>query len=191
MSKKTHLTAEDQEIIDNFNAVHDAGLDALEKAKRLNLGDYLTLKLEYGSTWRNQTNSYGAPIKYVVVHTTKHGIPFLKKINKKGKPIGRLYSCMGNLQTDDYRWSGQKFEFELDSDYADSLLLQSEYDPAELHKSKKDIWNAVTEHNKTNKISTYMLNDVAKFLSTVNVGDMLWRSAKNYVLVQDKKIVPY
>lgn len=187
---KNQLTTDDYQIIKEFNDKFEAGLDALEKAKQLQVGDYLVLYLDDGlGKMTLQINSYGAPVKYKVVHSSKHGVPFIKKVSKKGDPIGGLLTCMGSLETDEYRMSGQKFNFELDPDYADSLLLQDQYDPSTLHKSKKDIWKSVTEHNKAYRIKTWDLKDVVAYFNTINIGDMLWTSNTGSYFVQDKKVM--
>jgi predicted nucleic acid-binding protein len=186
---KNALSQEDKSRIEEFSQRFEAGLDVLEKAKQLNIGDYLVLYLsdDINGKMRLQTNSYGAPIKYRVVHSTKHNIPFVKKVNKKGDPVGQLYSCVGHLETDDYRHATQKFQFELDPDYADSLLLQDGYDPSILHRSKREIWKDVTEHNKKNKVDTHVLGNIVNCFNDVKVGDMLWSSNASFFLIQDKK----
>ena len=100
--------------------------------------------------------------------------------------MGRLFSLCGT-EVDDYRQIHQNFKFEFDPDYADSILLQDKYDPAVLHKSKKDIWKAVTDHNKACKIATGTLKDITDFFNVVNPGDMLWTSSIGHYIVQDKK----
>jgi hypothetical protein len=189
MTKKNPITHEDQLIIDGFNKRFEEGLEALEKAKQLAIGDYLIL---YVTNDENklilQRNSYGAPVKYKVVHTSKQGMPFMKKVNKRGEPVGHVYSCMGTLETDDFS-AGKAFQFELDPDFADSLLLQDKYDPATLHKSKRDIWKAVTEHNKASKIPTSNFNDVVNFFTAVQVGDTLWVSNQSHYMVRDKNLL--
>jgi hypothetical protein len=185
---KNVLTPEDKAVISEFNQKFEAGLEALDKAKQIQVGDFLVLHLmDYANNMVIQKNSYGAPVKYKVVFSSKHGIPFVKQVNKKGLPVGRLYSCMGSLDSDTYRYSGQKFEFSLDPDYADAILLEDEYDPAQLHRSKKEIWKAVTDHNKANKIKTELRADVVAFHSAVLVGDTVWTSNVSFFLVQDKK----
>lgn len=184
---KTSLSPKDQTVVDSFNAKYGPGMDALERSKQLQIGDYLILHVwDHNNKKALQTNSYGAPIKYKVVHAQQHGIPFIKRVNKKGDPIGPLYSVMGMLDTDDYIRRGQRFEFELDPDFADSLLLQDKYDPATLHRSKKDIWKAVTEHNKACKVPTDQLADVILFFNTLNVGDIFWISNVSHYIVHDK-----
>jgi len=185
---KIALTFEDHNIIREFDDKFGAGLEAWEKAKQLQVGDFLILHLDDGlGKMILQRNSYGAPVKYKVVHSSKHGVPFIKKVSKKGTPVGKLYTCMGSLDTDDYRMPGQKFQFELDPDYADSILLEDQYDPSQLHKSKKDIWKAVTDHNKANKVKTNEVKDAISFFHTVNIGDVIWTSNVGSYFVQDKK----
>lgn len=184
---KHQLNNDDKAILKHFNDVFEAILTTVERAKQWKLDDYLVLYTsDHLGNMQVQTNSYGAPVKYKVVHLTNLGIAFVKKTSKKGEPVGRIYSCCGT-ESDDYRNMTQKFQFELDPDFADSLLLQDEYDPAQLHRSKQDIWKAVTEHNKACKVSTQELKDVVEFFKSVNVGDTLWTSNNGHFLVQDKK----
>jgi len=187
MSKNT-LTAEDKQIIEDWNEQFGRGLEALEKAKQLNVGDYLVLYVgPDNKNMKLQLNSYGAPVKYKVVHSTAHGIPFIKKVNKKGNPIGQLYSCTGGLDSDDYRYSGHSFEFRLDPDFADAIILQDDYDPAALHRSKQDIFKSVTAHNKAAKLDTHELKDVIEIFKNANIGDTYWTSHTGFYLIQDKK----
>jgi hypothetical protein len=112
----------------------------------------------------------------------------VKRSNKAGEPTGKIFSCCGTT-SDDYRESNDEFRFEFDPDYADSLLLEDWYDPASLHRSKQEIWKAVTEHNKACKVYTRDRSDVAAFFNTVNVGDTLWTSNTGSYFVQDKREV--
>jgi len=184
---KNPLTSEDQEYIRVFDNQFNPIIETLVRIRQFKLGDYLILHLSGpdGSMHVKQ-NSYGAPIKYQVVHVNDIEVPFVKKVNKKGTPVGQIYSCAG-AEDDSYRDIDQKFEFALDPDYADSILLQDNYDPANLHRSKKEIWKAVTDHNKACKVKTNEIKDVINFFQTVNVGDMLWTSNVSHFLVQGKK----
>lgn len=182
------LTAEDKATIQEWTDNFGRGLEALEKAKQLNEGDYLVLYVgQDRKSLKLQLNSYGAPVKYKVVHSTEHGIPFIKKVNKKGTPVGPIYSCTGGLDSDDYRYEGQSFEFRLDPDYADAILLQDEYDPAALHRSRQNLWKEVTQHNKKAKVNTSTLRDVIEFFKNTNIGETLWASNRGFYLIQDKQ----
>jgi hypothetical protein len=181
------LSANDLETIKEWNDSFGRAIEAIEKAKQLAIGDFLVLYVGNDiKSMKLQLNSYGAPVKYKVVHSTEHGIPFLKKVNKKGTPVGQIYSCTGGLDSDDYRYSGQSFEFRLDPDFADAILLDDEYDPAQLHRSKQDIFKAVTKHNKEVKLNTSTIQDVVAVFQNAQVGDTLWTSNAGFYLIQDK-----
>jgi hypothetical protein len=183
----TKLTYEDQAFVDNFDKQFKSIIDTLEKAKQFKLDDYLVLYVsDARGVMQLKNNSYGAPVKYKVVYVNSNGIPFIKQVNKKGNPIGNIFSCVGSRE-DTFRSMEQTFEFMLDPDFADSILLQDQYDPAHLHRSKKDIWKAVTEHNKACKVPTHQFKDVLDFVRSVNVGDTVWTSNISYFLIQDKK----
>jgi len=184
---KNLLTYDDKAFIDEFDRQYNSIIETLDRAKQFKLDDYLILYISNpGGALELQKNSYGAPIKYKVVHVNPSGIPFIKRVNKKGGPVGPIFSCAGS-KDDTYRTIEQKFEFALDPDYADSILLQDQYDPAHLHRSKKDIWKAVTDHNKSCKVSTMFTSDIVSFFTTVNIGDMIWTSNISHYLVQDKR----
>lgn len=182
------LSLEDKETIKQWDEQFGKALDALEKAKQLSVGDYLVLYTGPDSkSMKLQVNSYGAPVKYKVVHSTNHNIPFIKRVNKKGNPVGKIYSCTGGLDSDDYRYSGHAFEFRLDPDFADAILLEDNYDPAQLHRTKQDIFKSVTKHNKEVKLKTWEMSDVIDLFKTTQVGDTLWTSNTGFYFVQDKK----
>ena len=182
------LTHDDKSKIEEFSKKFENTLENIERAKRFKVGDYLILYIwDYHNVKSLQVNSYGAPIKYKVVYTSKHGIPFVKLVNSKGTPHGTLFTVLGTEADDvSFRRHAINFEFDLDPDYADSIILQDEYDPAVLHKNRKDIWKAVTQHNKNAKISTHDIKDVITFIKTVQVGNTLWTSALSHYLVQGK-----
>ena len=183
------LTPEDRAIIDSLGRDVGKYLDTIKRAQQFKLDDFLVLRIGlYGNKVSTQTNSYGAPIKYKVVHVDTHGIPFVKRVNKNGEPMGRVSSCIG-MDDDEYFNETAVFSFELDPDYADSILLQDNYDPTSLHRSKKDIWKAVTEHNKACKILTHDLKDLVNFFNSVSIGDTLWTSNIGSYFVQDKKAI--
>jgi hypothetical protein len=185
------INKEDLQVIGQFNDSYRAIIDTLNRAMQFKVGDYLVLYLSAwgespGGDMEIEKNTYGAPVKYKVVHATVEGICFVKRVNKKGTPIGRIYSCAGT-EADTYRHMSQTFRFELDPDYADAILLEDEYDPSHLHRSKKEIWKSVTTHNKASRIKTGKLHEVVDLFKTVQVGDTLWTSTIGHYLIQDKK----
>lgn len=182
------LSAEDKALVETLDRELGRYLDTIKRAQQFKLGDFLILRIgHYGIKPSVQTNSYGAPIKYVVVHVNAQGIPFVKRINKNGEPMGPLSSCVGIEDDEYYTDDTTVFAFELDPDYADSIILQDSYDPASLLRSKKDIWKAVTEHNKACKVPAYDIKTLADFFDSVNVGDTLWTSNVGSYFIQNKR----
>ncbi len=182
------LSLNDQAQIKDWESHFGQALDSLEKAKQFSIGDYLIL-LEGsrlpGTSLMPQKNSYGAPIKYKVVFINRYGVPFVKAVNKKGNPCGELYSCVGDNSVSDE----ERFEFTLDPDFADALLLEDTYDPAILHRTKQEIFKEVTKHNKKVKLKTREIGDVVNLFANAKVGDTLWTSTKGHYTIQDKETV--
>ena len=187
--KKPALTAEEKQIIDEQETNLKAILERVERARQFKVGDFLIMWLtNYQGGWVQQVNSYGAPTKYQVVHTTESGIPFMKQINAHGTTVGELIAGIGGID-DGYIDNGGRSRWELDPDYADSLLLQDEYDPAQLHNNKKMLWKEVTEHNKKCRVSTKDIPEIVEFLKTLKAGDLLWTSNVSHMLIREVKAV--
>lgn len=185
--KKQILNAEDYEVIKDWDKQFVEYHEAVEKAKQFNLGDYLVLFAAFeGDPIKPYTNSYGAPLKFKVIFCTASGIPFIKAINKKGTPVGPIMTCLGTGANDDYSMY-ENFEFRLDPDYADALLLQDEYDPTQLHKSKHGAWKEITNHNKAAKVDTSTLLEIAKLFNEATVGNALWTSHHTHYSISGKR----
>jgi hypothetical protein len=97
---------------------------------------------------------------------------------------------VGGADSDDFMTDAMPVKWELDPDYADSLLLQDEYDHATLHKNKKQIWKDITAHNKAAKIATDDIGSIINFLKTLKSGDIIWTSNVSHYMIRDVKSVP-
>ncbi len=187
--KKPALTADDLESIKDSERGMKSFLEAFESSKQFKTGDFLVArKREWDNNgnekWPRETNSYGAPIKYQVVHTTELGLAFLKKLNSQGNLEDDLIPAVRDWYfEDDHRW-------ELDPEFADSLILQAEYDPAEVHKNRKVAWKEVTDYNKANKICTGEIAPIVDFFKTLKVGDTIWTSNVSHFTIQDSRQMP-
>jgi hypothetical protein len=138
------------------------------------------------------TNSYGAAIKYIVVHVTPHGIPFAKKLNSVGNPVGPIISMIGPLVMGDgdIDYFDDDVTFQLDPDFAEAIILDSasEYDPTHVHKNKKNLFNEIVKHNKSLKIDTHDAKSVNEFFLNINVGNLFWQSPNSFFLVKNKTV---
>lgn len=188
--KKIVLTPDDKRLIDAQEVAYKQLIETIERGKQFKDGDYLVMFVaDYKGGWVQQKGTYGAPTKYKVIHVTDSGLPFMKEITSNGTPTGELYSGVGLAEDDNYLDTGSNVRWELDPDYADSLLLQDDYDPATMHKNKAVLWKEVTEHNKKAKVNTTEINGIATFLSTLKMGDTIWTSNVSHLLVREVRVL--
>lgn len=167
-------------------------LEAIESVKKFKAGDYL-IAFTPASRWNGRkqiTNSYGAPKKFIVVDVDKYGIPYMKELNKKGLPHGHLIS---SLKVDrNYMVSINEYDFEIDPDYTDSLIMMDEenYDASMTHRVKGDLFKAITKHNKSIKVKTSDAQTLINFLQNLKVGDVIWKSIKTNLTVIELQPIP-
>lgn len=166
----------------------------IERLGQFKLGDYLIRTRDYRLLGLPsdrevrkdvEMNSYGVPVKYMVVYVEGR-VPFAKRITAKGKPIGNLECCIPELDDDEV--SNWEWHFELDPDYTDAVILDSveDYDAAAVHRQKRDTFKDVMEHNKVNKVNCGSFDEIVKFMNSIAVGESYWVSTRNSVLVQEK-----
>lgn len=190
MAKNKVITPEEMRLICEQDAHYSAIVDSFERAKQFKVNDFLILMIRDGiGGWATEKNSYGAPIKYKVVYTSESGIPFMQEVNAHGTLIGNIICGLDHLDDGCYIDHGQVPRWQLDPDYADSLLLQQEYDPSLLHNNRKQIWKEITEHNKKAKINTQGIPQIVDFLKTLKQGDTIWTSNVSHYMVQDIKLL--
>jgi hypothetical protein len=186
------LTAEEKAYIKNNEKAIGDVLSIINAVKQFRDGDFLIAFHQatgFGDTkLRPVTNSYGAVKKFQVVAVDKHGIPYMKELNKNGKPAGQLIS---SIQNDSQRGMGynyrQTYIFEVDPDYTDSIILddQEGYDATGILKAKSDTFKEIAEHNKKIKVEANDAKLLAAFIATIKVGDLLWRSnVSSWVVVE-------
>jgi hypothetical protein len=188
------LTNEEKALIQvNEKAVDDI-IVTIEAVKCFKDGDFLIAfyprsKFDLDKKRQPVINSYGAIKKFQVIAVDKHGIPYMKELNKSGKPIGGLIPSM----TYSSRHTHQTYEFEVDPDYTDAIILedQENYNATSAIKEKSDTFNAISKHNKKIKINTYDIDNLINFLNQVKVGDILWRSnVTSWSVVEIKPLPP-
>jgi hypothetical protein len=185
------LTADEKEFIKEKEVEHDEMLKQLEEARRFKVDDFLIAYAHSnkynGKKMELLVNSYGTPKKFKVVAADKHGIPYIKELDKNGKPGGRLISIVTNGDDYNYRNNnyGQDLKFEIDPDFADAIILDdtAEFKPAANHKLKADLFKEITEYNKTVKVPMQNTDEVLKYMLSLKVGDIIWKSNKSSLTV--------
>lgn len=188
------LTPEEKSLIKQTEDMLDHVLSQVDAARRFKLGDYL-IAFQYQHYGRAVPrapvcNSYGVPKKFQVVAVDKHNVPYIKELNKVGKPTGRLISTLKN--TSNLRY-GQvlDMEFEIDPDYTDAIILDdSGFDATAVHKDKAAQFKAITLYNKSIKVPMTETKEVLEYMESLKVGDQIWRSNKTYQTVVKIDQVP-
>lgn len=170
-------------------------MDVLKDVSRFKDGDYL-IAFRRSSGYHESrdvqvTNSYGAPKKFQVVAVDKHGIPYMKELNKAGQPTGRLIQSVridGGYRELKYG----DFRFEVDPDYADSIIMMDEenFDPSAIHRDKGQLHKEITKHNKSIKVRVSDPPTLISFLQNLKVGDVLWRSVKTNFTITTLDPIP-
>lgn len=170
-------------------------MSVLKDVSRFKEGDFLIAFRRHsgyhGDREVQVTNSYGAPKKFQVVAMDKHGLPYMKELNKKGEPTGTLIQSVridggyGQLKHGDYR-------FEVDPDYVDSIVMMDEenYDASSIHRQKGDLFKEITKHNKSIKVKVNDTLALISFLQTLKVGDVLWKSIKTNITITKIDPIP-
>lgn len=100
-------------------------------SKNFKVGDYLIKYIFRHNTWapcaiHEDTKQLR---KYRVVHVDELGVPFLRGI----KVSGGYYSAAVNLATITPNYE----RYELDPEYVDSMILETDYDPMRVIKDEK------------------------------------------------------
>jgi hypothetical protein len=193
------LTPEEKELIRQTETMLDVVLNQVESARRFKMGDYLIAfhARGYYNTGSSQrapvTNSYGVPKKFQVIAVDRHGVPYIKELNKNGNPVGAIISLMSRDGRHDPRNPRffENYEFEVDPDYTDSIILDdSGFDATSLHKDKSALFKTITDHNKKIKVKVREVADVVSYMGSLKVGDIVWRSHKTSFTVTKISSVP-
>jgi hypothetical protein len=195
MKKKRTLSTSELEFIQRREADINAMLKELKKVQAFRLGDFLiAFNVQPWNSKRNQViNSYGAPKKFQVVHVDSNGIPYMKELNKKGTPVGILHSPVEIDQSSSRIVKSSNFEFEVDPDYEDSIIMMDEenYDSAMIHRTKSDTFKEITAHNKSHKIYCGDRKQLADYFDkNVKVGTVLHKSSRSFITIIEISKVP-
>lgn len=187
------LSIHEEQFIKDRETQIGSLLDVIQAVTKFKTGDFL-IAFTPASHWNGRkqiTNSYGAPKKFVVVATDKYGVPYMKEINRRGKPHGDLISPIKLENTTHFVKSSQ-YEFEVDPDYSDSIIMMDEenYDAFIVHRMKGDLFKEITNHNKSLKVKTNDDPTLINFLQNLKVGDVIWKSIKTNLTVTELQPIP-
>lgn len=185
--KKGELTPNDIDVIEQIETFLGRLIDELDRARKFNMNDYLICSQHCSDTGQKvlMTNSYGTPIKFRIVHVDANGMPYAKEINSSGDPRGDIINL---VDTDEF--SGTRVIFEHDPHFLDAIILstESEYDPTENQRKKKQNREDIIQHNTKAKVNTLELKSLIDLFATMVVGQTWWFSTKNYMHVIDLRV---
>lgn len=191
---KFNISKEEQEIVSTRESFIGSIVEIIDGVRKFKVGDYLiafSSRESYGGR-KPILNSFGAPKKFIVVAADNHGVPYMKELNKSGKPVGQLISPL-RFVDQKYLVKSREFEFEVDPEYIDSTIMMDEdnYDPTLAQRVKSDLFKEITSHNKSVKIKVSDEAILIPFLNNLKVGDVLWKSMKTNITITDIKPLVY
>lgn len=180
------------EFIKNREKIINDFMSTIKSVAKFQQGDYL---IAHTVSWNGLkspvVNSYGAPKKFIVIHNDANGIPYMKELNKKGQPYGQLI-CPMNIESNSFLCRTLEYEFEVDPDFADAIIMEDEknFEASTIHKMKSDLFKEITNHNKNIKVNVYNNDNLIKFLRNLQVGDILYRSIRTYLTITSLQPIP-
>lgn len=182
-----NLTSEEKEFIRSQEKMLDSVMSHVDAARKFKMDDFLiafTPAGMYNGKRTQVVNSYGVPKKFKVVAVDKYEIPYIKELNRNGKPVGRLMCPMASRNTAMLRHQND-LEFEVDPDYADAIILDdtNAYDASADHKNKSSMFKEITDHNKKIKVPMHEVDDVVKYMTNLKVGDIIWHSNRTSIVI--------
>lgn len=200
MGKTFKLEALEAADIKEFDLFLNRLSDYIDNFKKFNLGDVLIAWGGDEESKQKLLNSYGVPRKFQVVYVSKQGIPYIAEISTSGnilKPLismipSALYSDKyAHIEPYDVEISHQFYDayFELDPHYVDCMILNVPYNPWHDMLDKKSLHIEITEFNKSVRVKTSQINDIANFFMTLNQGDTIWTSNSNHFIITNIKLL--
>ncbi len=191
--KKTNLSAQEMDFIKHRQEHIGSLVEAVQQVSKFKQGDFL-IAFRPATPYSNRTqitNSYGAAKKYTVVMVDKYGVPYMKELNKNGTPIGQLISPL-RFEGGTRAIKDTRIEFEVDPDYTDAVIMADEenYDATHINKAKSDNFKEITKHNKSLKVKFKDKDDLLKFLLTLKVGDVFYKSIKTHFTITSLLPIP-
>lgn len=193
MATNKQLDSYELDFIKKREEVIASIVGAIQDAAKFKIGDFL-IAFNPANQWQKRkqvVNSYGAPKKFIVIHTCKFGIPYMKELNKKGNPVGILI-CPIKFDERNRAVNASEYEFEVDPDYTDAIIMDDEanYNATDVHKIKSETFKAITEHNKSLKINVSDNVVLLNFLKNLKIGDVVWNSIKTHFTILTIDLLP-
>lgn len=197
---KASLTAEQLKAAKDLDKTLESLTTIADKLKNYKIGEIYILEqwdpynpkdIEVNKT------SMGFPKKYMVCYVSPEGIPYLRQITGKGNPTGDTIippeaQAVNILKRFHMATTApENWRFTPDPDQMDSILLQTDFDPMELHREKSKLYNQINKHNKNVSVPTGWsdFGHIASFFKSRQPGDKFWTAPdKQYVIQSVAKV---
>ena len=169
------LSAEDLKRVnscDNYKLVKRI-MKSCEDHSEYEVGGAVFIKHKKGDTYVG--SGYGALVekyKYIIVHKDG-GFLFAKRILATGKP-GVQITCLT------IEFSSDIYDLEVDEDFLDSVLLDTDYDPASNAKNLAKKKEKASRVNSKNRIIFNHAITAFNYLNTLKKGDIIWGAETSF-----------
>ena len=177
---KVDLTANEKKQLDNAvkeNIVHK--WLANKEVMKFEIGDVL-LKYRRGYNpdmhgnyeWKpeNIMSDLKMPQRYVYIFEDEFGIGYVKPLKVSDGKLGKELLCMT-----EFDWTHVRFQ--VDPEYAEHVLLDSEFDIKDQHKKSMQGRKQVTKMNRKIGIKPKTINEFNNFFGKLKAEDKFWTSA--------------
>lgn len=174
--------------------------DSLEELKEYKLGDIYIQEVwnSYNKKPRICENHLGFPLKFQVVHVSECGVPYLRQLNSKGKPIDGVMTpphksiiVLEQLETLESMFE-RNYRYVPDPAALDAILLGHEFDPMAPQREVVKLSNEIIKHNKAITIQTGWdqgWENISEFFKGLTPGDKFWTSIDKCYIFQGLKKV--
>jgi len=112
------------------------------------------------------------PHKFIIIKNDE-GFVFAKRIIASGNP-GVEITCLT------IRYPSDSYEIQVDSDYLDSMLLDTTYDPTSSAKDLARRKGKASRDNAKNRILFDKAEEAYSYLSNLKAGDVLWGAETSF-----------
>lgn len=137
---------------------------------KFSIGDVLVREDKYGEAWKVKMASCGLAYKYVYAFENDLGVGYIRRLSVNGKKFVDTAVCI-------VYFDPAKTRFQLDSAYADHILLAAEGEELDVKSEYSDIKKKREGVHRKNKKAAIRITSEAEgvaFIQSLKPGDQFW-----------------
>ena len=191
------LSSSDLEFIAEQEESFSEFFKLLKEVSHFKVGDYLigSQKKEFWSddTYYPIVDYKNNRVKYKVMHISETGLPYVKKINNRGKPEGIIIPMISfNDNNSDMMWTPYiDIKFEVDPDFIDSIILQeNNFDPVAKQRMQSDLRKEILTYNKKHSLSFEDEDECLIYFKSLKSGSIVWKNNSTYLIYDSMVTLP-